>query len=31
VIDTQDVFWFINHYVQHCRSHNLPVNDALFR
>ena len=28
--DTFDVFWFINHYVSHCRAHGLPINKALF-
>jgi 2,4'-dihydroxyacetophenone dioxygenase len=28
--DTVDVFWFINHYVTHCRAHNIPINKALF-
>jgi hypothetical protein len=31
VVDTQDVFWFINHYVQHCEANGLPINDSLFR
>ena len=31
VIDTQDIFWFINHYLRHCEANGLPVNDALFR
>jgi hypothetical protein len=26
----QDVFWAINCYLTHCRSHSLPVNDSLF-
>jgi hypothetical protein len=28
--DTLDVFWFINHYVSHCRAHGLPINQSLF-
>lgn len=28
--DTVDVFWFINHYVTHCRAHNIPINKTLF-
>lgn len=24
------VFWFIDHYVSHCRAHDLPINRALF-
>jgi hypothetical protein len=31
VVDTQDVFWFINHYLRHCEANNLPINDKLFR
>lgn len=29
-LETVDVFWFINHYVTHCREHGLPINQALF-
>ena len=28
--DTFDVFWFIEHYVNHCRSHGLSINRDLF-
>ncbi|MFF1945984.1 2,4'-dihydroxyacetophenone dioxygenase family protein [Rhodococcus qingshengii] len=28
--DTQDVFWFINHYVQYCKAHQIPVNTQLW-
>ncbi len=28
--DTFDVFWFINHYVSHCRANGLPINQSLF-
>jgi 2,4'-dihydroxyacetophenone dioxygenase len=28
--ETVDVFWFINHYVSHCRDQGLPLNPALF-
>ncbi|MBW0114297.1 2,4'-dihydroxyacetophenone dioxygenase family protein [Pseudonocardia abyssalis] len=31
VVDTHDVFWFIDHYLRHCKENGLPVNKALFR
>ncbi len=31
LLDTQDTFWFINHYVRHCEANGLPINEALFR
>ena len=30
VVDTHDVFWFIDHYLTYCRENNLPVNKDLF-
>lgn len=31
VVDNQDIFWFINHYVRHCEANGLPINGSLFR
>lgn len=28
--ETLDVFWFIDHYVSHCRKHNLKINESMF-
>ena len=28
--DTLDVFWFIDHYVSHCRKHDLKINEQLW-
>ena len=30
LLETLDVFWFIDHYVNYCREHNLPINKKLF-
>jgi 2,4'-dihydroxyacetophenone dioxygenase len=30
LIETLDVFWFINHYVAYCREHGIPINRKLF-
>ena len=30
VADTLDVFWFVDHYVSHCRKHGLPINEQLW-
>jgi len=30
LLETLDVFWFINHYVGHCRKHGLAINNKLF-
>ena len=30
LLETLDVFWFMDHYLTHCRKHNLPVNKKLF-
>jgi 2,4'-dihydroxyacetophenone dioxygenase len=30
LINTIDVFWFINHYVSYCREHGIKVNDKLW-
>jgi len=27
---TNDVFWYIDHYLNHCKKHNLKVNEELF-
>jgi 2,4'-dihydroxyacetophenone dioxygenase len=29
-IETTDVFWFMNHYENYCREHNIPVNKQLY-
>ena len=26
LLETLDVFWFINHYVSYCRENGLPIN-----
>jgi hypothetical protein len=31
VVAVHDVFWFIDHYNKHCKTHNIPVNQKLFR
>lgn len=31
VVDIHDVFWFIDHYLRHCKDNGLPVNKDLFR
>ena len=28
--ETLDVFWFINHYVSHCKTHGLEINKEMF-
>ena len=30
LLQTLDVFWFINHYVSHCREHGLKLNPKLW-
>lgn len=30
LLDTLDVFWFINHYVSYCREHGLKINPKLW-
>lgn len=30
LIDTTDVWWFINHYETHCREHGIPINPKLY-
>ncbi|WP_067927442.1 2,4'-dihydroxyacetophenone dioxygenase family protein [Alicyclobacillus shizuokensis] len=30
IIETVDVFWFIDHYLSYCEAHNLPINERLF-
>lgn len=30
IIETVDVFWFIDHYLTYCKENNIPVNDRLF-
>jgi 2,4'-dihydroxyacetophenone dioxygenase len=30
LLETLDVFWFIDHYLSHCRKHGLKVNQKLF-
>ena len=30
VADTLDVFWFVDHYVSHCRKHGLKINEQLW-
>jgi len=30
LLDTLDVFWFIDHYVSYCREHGIPVNKTLW-
>lgn len=31
VVAIHDVFWFIDHYLQHCQANGLAVNQQLFR
>jgi 2,4'-dihydroxyacetophenone dioxygenase len=31
VVAVHDVFWFIDHYINHCKAHGLPINEKLFR
>lgn len=28
--DTQDVFWYMNHYLSYCRENGIKINEALF-
>ena len=30
LLETLDVFWFIDHYLTHCRKFGLPINQKLF-
>ena len=30
LLQTLDVFWFINHYVSYCREHGIPLNKKLW-
>jgi 2,4'-dihydroxyacetophenone dioxygenase len=30
LLETLDVFWFIDHYLSHCRQHGIKVNKKLF-
>jgi 2,4'-dihydroxyacetophenone dioxygenase len=30
LLETLDVFWFIDHYVSHCRKHGLKLNETLW-
>jgi quercetin dioxygenase-like cupin family protein len=30
LLETLDVFWFINHYVSYCREHALKINEKLW-
>ena len=30
LLDTLDVFWFIDHYLNHCRKHGIKINEKLF-
>lgn len=30
LVETLDVFWFINHYVSYCREHGLEINKKLW-
>jgi hypothetical protein len=29
-INTLDVFWFIDHYVSHCKANGLKINEEMF-
>ena len=29
-IETLDVFWFINHYISHCKANGLKINEEMF-
>jgi hypothetical protein len=31
VVAVHDVFWFIDHYLNHCKAKGLPINRKLFR
>jgi len=30
LLETLDVFWFINHYLSYCREHGIKVNEKMF-
>jgi len=30
VVETVDVFWFIDHYERYCEEHNIPINPRLY-
>jgi 2,4'-dihydroxyacetophenone dioxygenase len=30
LLETLDVFWFINHYVSYCREHGIKINEKLW-
>jgi len=30
LIETLDVFWFIDHYTSYCRKNGIPINQKLF-
>ena len=30
LVETADVWWFINHYETHCRAHGIPINPKLY-
>lgn len=30
LVDTADVWWFINHYETHCRENGIPINPKLY-
>jgi len=30
LLETLDVFWFIDHYVSYCRENGIPINKKLF-
>ena len=30
LVQTADVWWFIDHYESHCRAHGIPINEKLF-
>ena len=30
LLETLDVFWFINHYVSYCREHGIQINEKLW-
>ena len=30
LLETLDVFWFIDHYTSYCRENGIPINKKLF-
>jgi len=30
LIETLDLFWFINHYISYCRERGIPINKKLW-